>query len=960
MVDGTRSTDLPLVGYLDEFIGNTDSGSGKSTGRATAASIAAQLTINNQLSTLLPIKSVAISTPPVSPTLGDAYIVASGGSGAWASHDDDVAKWNGTEWIFTVPTEGMSALVTSEGTIYFWDAATSAWAPIIGDLLLPSWTLLDGITGTKVGQKARVKGDGGTHTDPVNSAAGTSNSGEFSWQTSPATGWLRIGDNPLEAADLADDFAAMRSAGARSSDFSALTYDAATADLLTVGTTAYYGSLNVAKSDEYITGLNIRVNAAGAGMLAIVDQAGKLLSETSVALGSSGFNAVTLDPPVFRPGGAYAFWRQTSGARLRYDNTTGKSVASVVVGSWPSVGGVAPITIVGSVEIAFEIEAEAVDKTIAARAQESQDKIDEHISALSTSARTSRPATTFLPSGSGIQKAASGWDAGVDIPAGGLITHIVADLLAYAGVDHFVVALYERDTTSGSINTAPPVSGVDTLISSRVVTPTEAGLTVGAASFSKALFKIPEYVAKAGKTYAAAIKAMSSLHVGAVMGLGYTTGPETRQRAKGWYAGAGAFSNFGAGLETSVGLLVQTTKKAARKFDGVIEQFSDASATIDGLDVAVQAKYESVYAAPRFVGTTLTFTAAAAGKKRYDLIYFEPEAKTFGVIAGTERTTDAAEFLPTVGATQRLPLFNVRVDETSVTDVIPLWNIDRNGDPREIVESLEAERRRSRSCLSKLIAKIRRGDQVHILGMGDSILAIQSGVPSGGTTTPNGPERDRATAYLGAPNGVIGADVVSALPLYTSVGLGVGRADDGAGAVHTKFGHVWELVTAIQALGNTVIYDNFAIGGTKTDDMLTAGVPNEWVTNAIARAPDVVVLNDGTNELGGAATASNMAIIAQAFIDAGIDVIIIGAPRPNPANTAHPSRWYYTNRALASAAKFVGAAFVPTVGIYDERYIGAIGISKLDAAKANDLNHPGIIEQKVMGRQVKEIVLGAL
>lgn len=958
MTDGTRSTDLPLKSYLGEFIGNGDYGTGmEGPVRATAASIAAQLVINSALSTLLPVKSNAISTPPVSPTLGDAYIVATGGSGAWASHDDDVAKWNGTAWIFTDPTEGMSVLVSSEGTIYFWDVATTQWAPIIGDLLLPSWALLDGITGTKVGQKARVEGDSGTHTDPVSSAAGTSNSGEFSWQTTPATGWLRIGDGPLGAADLADDLAAMRSVGARSDDFSSRTYDAVTADAATAGTTNYWGSLNVAKSDEYITGLNIRVASAGAGILAIVDQSGKLLSETAVAVGASGLNALTIDPPVFRPGGAYAFWKPTTNARLRYDSATGKYTAGIATGSYPSIGGIAPISIVGSVELAFEIEAESVEKTTVNRALENEDRLGEHIFALSTNVRTSQAGTVFWPSATGIQKAASGWDAGVDIPAGDLITGIVAELLAYASTDHFVVALYERSTASGSVDTAPPVTSVDTLLSSCVVTPAELGLTIDAASTAKTIIPIRPHMVEAGKTYVCFVHAQNDLNVGLAMGLGYSLDVEARQRARGWYAGAGGYSSIGSAFSSSLGLIVQSTKKAARKFDGVIEHVSDASASISGLDVAVQAKYEGIYADPRFVGTTLTFAAAAAGKKRYDLVYFSPEAKTFGVVTGTERTTDAAEFLPTIGATRRLPLFNVRVSDAAVTDVVPLWNIDGNGDPREIVESIEAERRRSRSCIRKTLAKIRRGAAIKIVSIGDSITAIQSGVPSGGTTTPDGPERDRGAVYLSTS---IGSDVISGIPLYTSVGLNVGRADDLAGAVHTKFGFMWDLVTAIQALGNTVTYPNFSIGGKKTDDALTAGVPNAWVTNAIALAPDLVIIHFGMNEIGGTDTAANMAIIAQAFIDAGIEVIIMGVPRVNPAFTAHISRWYNTNRALASAAKYVGAAHVPTVDIYDERYIGAIGISALDACAANTLNHPGIREQEVIGGRTTELVLGAL
>lgn len=57
-----------------------------------------------------------------------------------------------------------------------------------------TWLALAAITGTRVGQPARVPtSDAGTHTDPV--VGGTvPNSGEFAWATSPNIGWRRISD----------------------------------------------------------------------------------------------------------------------------------------------------------------------------------------------------------------------------------------------------------------------------------------------------------------------------------------------------------------------------------------------------------------------------------------------------------------------------------------------------------------------------------------------------------------------------------------------------------------------------------------------------------------------------------------------------------------------------------------------------------------------------------------------
>ena len=40
------------------------------------------------------------ATPPTSPDVGDAYIIASGGTGAWAGWTHYQATWNGASWDF--------------------------------------------------------------------------------------------------------------------------------------------------------------------------------------------------------------------------------------------------------------------------------------------------------------------------------------------------------------------------------------------------------------------------------------------------------------------------------------------------------------------------------------------------------------------------------------------------------------------------------------------------------------------------------------------------------------------------------------------------------------------------------------------------------------------------------------------------------------------------------------------
>lgn len=73
-----------------------------------------------------------LTAPPGSPSDGDRYIVASGGSGAWASKDLNIAVWQDGAWAFLVPREGWRCWVEDESTALIWDGA--AWRPFLGSL----------------------------------------------------------------------------------------------------------------------------------------------------------------------------------------------------------------------------------------------------------------------------------------------------------------------------------------------------------------------------------------------------------------------------------------------------------------------------------------------------------------------------------------------------------------------------------------------------------------------------------------------------------------------------------------------------------------------------------------------------------------------------------------------------------------------------------------------------------
>ena len=66
-----------------------------------------------------------LNTPPVV-VVGARYIVAAGGVGAWAGHDDDIAQGNTSAgWDFTTPNEGTTCEVEDEDQYYTFNGV--AW-----------------------------------------------------------------------------------------------------------------------------------------------------------------------------------------------------------------------------------------------------------------------------------------------------------------------------------------------------------------------------------------------------------------------------------------------------------------------------------------------------------------------------------------------------------------------------------------------------------------------------------------------------------------------------------------------------------------------------------------------------------------------------------------------------------------------------------------------------------------
>ena len=70
------------------------------------------------------------AAPPATPANGDRYIVASGGTGAWAGHDTQIAAFQDGAWAFFPPQKGWTAWVVTDANLFAWNG--TGWAVVAG------------------------------------------------------------------------------------------------------------------------------------------------------------------------------------------------------------------------------------------------------------------------------------------------------------------------------------------------------------------------------------------------------------------------------------------------------------------------------------------------------------------------------------------------------------------------------------------------------------------------------------------------------------------------------------------------------------------------------------------------------------------------------------------------------------------------------------------------------------
>jgi len=80
----------------------------------------------------------SLTTPPVNPVAGDAYLVTSVAAGAWAGREDDVATWDGTTWAYRTPAD--YAVVYDAAASAYLRYTSSSWGAYTFDIT----TILEG------------------------------------------------------------------------------------------------------------------------------------------------------------------------------------------------------------------------------------------------------------------------------------------------------------------------------------------------------------------------------------------------------------------------------------------------------------------------------------------------------------------------------------------------------------------------------------------------------------------------------------------------------------------------------------------------------------------------------------------------------------------------------------------------------------------------------------------------
>ncbi|NBA97982.1 SGNH/GDSL hydrolase family protein [Pseudomonas sp. R5(2019)] len=572
--------------------------------------------------------------------------------------------------------------------------------------------------------------------------------------------------------------------------------------------------------------------------------------------------------------------------------------------------------------------------------EESIVQLTELLTELRPAPRFSRTANNQFPATGNFKW----WSAGFDGDNGVWDYLTLFNSIGLLSAATFELTLYRRAT--GYVGA--PGSAGDTLIFQRVYTSTELNII---SDVQDLMFTFDPVTTAVGETLVWVMKAFNADSASINIGMGRRDGESTAvQIQKGYYALSGtwlAVTTAGVTLASAAGAHVRAAKPPELPASGV--EFD----LVDGADVTLTVSGQSVigegFLTVAGVKTPISFTQAvtlpAAGSERFDLLVLNKSTRAVSLVAGTSRTgIDGIEYIPALPTgTLKLGvvLAKTALYVCSAAGFDGLMKIGREGEYIRL-------RERNRKALRKVAGKLVRGLPIKLAAYGDSIDAIQSVSGLGSVPyTANGATRDRPEYYFTN----YAADTVAAIDRYDF--------GDGAGAVHCKEGRAWRLVEHLeQVYGSVVSYLNFGAGSTTSAATEFNGRWPERLAAVVAAAPDLAIISFGMNELGSTSTYDNVVAIAQALQAAGADVVIQGVPRINVAHGATVTTWRFTNAELERAALALGAAYVPSTWIADDRNLGGMGVPANALCATNKLtgyNHPGIYELKRYGESLVDL-----
>jgi lysophospholipase L1-like esterase len=335
---------------------------------------------------------------------------------------------------------------------------------------------------------------------------------------------------------------------------------------------------------------------------------------------------------------------------------------------------------------------------------------------------------------------------------------------------------------------------------------------------------------------------------------------------------------------------------------------TDHTVSIVGDNISGTFDYVSA-GTPGSTSYNITLPAVTATYGRYDLIQIDPSDQSDSYVAGTQRTVNPFDYLPTPTL---YPFLHIYTNTSGVKTAIPLYYFEQNADVLV----------KQREYLSGIRGALAAGTAIKIAAIGDSITG-QSLSTTQSASVPNGASRDILEFFQNMPS-----DTRTAM--------------FGATADSTAISAGWckRLVDYLNSYyTNNVTYDNFGIGGDELDNAITRA------SHVVAVSPQVIVINFGMNDVNTDVYDDLDTLIQYFQANApSAKIIVNGCARQNGSVVANRMPAMIKNWRMQMAAMKNGVIFINGNELYNELSFVAKGLHSDHYCIANGSNHPGYKE----------------